>query len=302
MKIIHHNDADGYMSAKIVSIAQGLNDNDFICMDYTRELDLSLIDKNELVYIVDYSLEPEKMKSLLEITKNVAWIDHHKSAIDKYKDFPNVDKINGFRFDGISATGLTWLYINGNAIDTGNYAKDYYYMMTKLEKAPLSVQLINDWDVWNHFKYDTKPFMVALNSEIGCWTSPNTLFWYDLYKNDSIVKELVEKGKIMTKFRDGWASKFRFNYGFTINLEGYRVFCLNLGNANSEYFGDLINKFDAVMTFCYKGTLNLFNASIYSNGKVDVSEIAKKFGGGGHKGASGFTFKDFSFITDRLED
>lgn len=302
MKVIHHNDADGYMSAKIVSTAQGLNDNDFICMDYTRELDLSLIDKNELVYIVDYSLEPEKMKSLLEITKNVIWIDHHKSAIDKYKDFPDVDKISGFRFDGISATGLAWLYMRGLTVNTGNYTKDYYYMMTKLEKAPLSIQLINDWDVWNHFKSDTKPFMIALNSEIDCWESPNNSFWYDLYKNGSFVKELVEKGRVMTKFRDGWASKFRFNYGFTINLEGHKVFCLNLGNANSEYFGDLIDKFDAVMTFCYKGTLNLFNASIYSNGNVDVSEIAKKFGGGGHKGASGFTFKDFSFITDRLED
>ena len=302
MKVIHHNDADGYMSAKIVSTAQGLNDNDFICMDYTRELDLSLIDKNELVYIVDYSLEPYLMGELLNKTKNVIWIDHHKTAIDKYKDFPNVDEIKGFRFDGISATALAWLYMRGLTVNTGNYTKDYYYMMTKLEKAPLSIQLINDWDVWNHFKSDTKPFMVALNSEIDCWESPNSLFWYDLYKNGSFVKELVEQGRVMTKFRDGWASKFRFNYGFTINLEGHKVFCLNLGNANSEYFGDLINKFDAVMTFCYKGTLNLFNASIYSNGNVDVSEIAKKFGGGGHKGASGFTFKDFSFITDRLED
>lgn len=302
MKVIHHNDADGYMSAKIVSTAQGLNDNDFICMDYTRELDLSLIDKNELVYIVDYSLEPYLMGELLNKTKNVIWIDHHKTAIDKYKDFPNVDEIKGFRFDGISATALAWLYMRGLTVNTGNYTKDYYYMMTKLEKAPLSIQLINDWDVWNHFKSDTKPFMVALNSEIDCWESPNNSFWYDLYKSGSFVKELVEKGRVMTKFRDGWASKFRFNYGFTINLEGHKVFCLNLGNANSEYFGDLIDKFDAVMTFCYKGTLNLFNASIYSNGNVDVSEIAKKFGGGGHKGASGFTFKDFSFITDRLED
>ena len=302
MKVIHHNDADGYMSAKIVSTAQGLNDNDFICMDYTRELDLSLIDKNELVYIVDYSLEPYLMGELLNKTKNVIWIDHHKTAIDKYKDFPNVDEIKGFRFDGISATALAWLYMRGLTVNTGNYTKDYYYMMTKLEKAPLSIQLINDWDVWNHFKSDTKPFMVALNSEIDCWESPNNSFWYDLYKSGSFVKELVEQGRVMTKFRDGWASKFRFNYGFTINLEGHKVFCLNLGNANSEYFGDLIDKFDAVMTFCYKGTLNLFNASIYSNGNVDVSEIAKKFGGGGHKGASGFTFKDFSFITDRLED
>ena len=302
MKVIHHNDADGYMSAKIVSTAQGLNDNDFICMDYTRELDLSLIDKNELVYIVDYSLEPYLMGELLNKTKNVIWIDHHKTAIDKYKDFPELNEIGGFRFDGISATALAWLYMRGLTVNTGNYTKDYYYMMTKLEKAPLSIQLINDWDVWNHFKSDTKPFMVALNSEIDCWESPNNSFWYDLYKSGSFVKELVEKGRVMTKFRDGWASKFRFNYGFTINLEGHKVFCLNLGNANSEYFGDLIDKFDAVMTFCYKGTLNLFNASIYSNGNVDVSEIAKKFGGGGHKGASGFTFKDFSFITDRLED
>ena len=301
MKVIHHNDADGYMSAKVISVDQGLSVEDFICMDYTRKLDLSLIDKGELIYIVDYSLEPDEMQDLLKKAGKVIWIDHHKTAIDKYKDFPELNEISGFRFDGISATGLTWLYVNGNVVDTGNYAKDYYYMMKKLEKAPLSIQLINDWDVWNHFNYDTKPFMVALNSEIDCWKSPKESLWYDLYRNDSLVKDFIEKGRVMTKFRDGWASKFRFNYGFTINLEGYHVFCLNLGNANSEYFGDLINNFDAVMTFCYKGTLNLFNASIYSNGNVDVSEIAKKFGGGGHKGASGFTFESFDFITSRLE-
>ena len=211
MKVIHHNDADGYMSAKIVSTAQGLNDNDFICMDYTKELDLSLIDKNELVYIVDYSLEPEMMKSLLEITKHVIWIDHHKTAIDKYKDFPDVDKIKGFRFDGISATGLAWLYMRGLTVNTGNYTKDYYYMMTKLEKAPLSVQLINDWDVWNHFKDSEYPeWFGYLNrrGEIllplkggkwkGCFHVPRGLYqcWQLLEKlseNSGVALEMNEK-------------------------------------------------------------------------------------------------------------
>lgn len=300
MKIIHHNDADGYMSARIVLSTFKVEDDDLICMDYTKELDLSLIEKDERVYIVDYSLEPEKMKSLLEITKDVIWIDHHKSAIEKYNDYPELKYLKGIRFDGISATGLSWLYMRGALSTTGNYVKDYYLMMKKLENAPLGVQLINDWDVWNHFIPETKPFMIALNSHQFCWKSPKQALWGQLMntENDNVTKILYEAGKSMIDYRDGWSMKLRERYGFVIELEGYKVYCLNLGNANSEFFGELIDEYDAVMTFCFNG--ELFNASIYSDGNVDVSEIAKKFGGGGHKGASGFTFDDFDFIKSRL--
>ena len=64
-------------------------------------------------------------------------------------------------------------------------------------------------------------------------------------------------------------------------------YAANLGNANSKYFGDKIDKYDIVCTFCYNG--DRWNYSIYSNKEyVDCSDIAKNKGGGGHPGASGF--------------
>ena len=46
------------------------------------------------------------------------------------------------------------------------------------------------------------------------------------------------------------------------------------------------------MPFVFDGTQ--FTISLYSE-VVDVSEIAKKYGGGGHKGASGFHCKQLPF-------
>jgi len=41
----------------------------------------------------------------------------------------------------------------------------------------------------------------------------------------------------------------------------------------------------------------MWNFSLYNdNGLVDCSVIAKQFGGGGHKGASGFRIKDIDKI------
>jgi len=36
------------------------------------------------------------------------------------------------------------------------------------------------------------------------------------------------------------------------------------------------------------------------NGKVDVSEICKEYGGGGHAGAAGYTGEDFSIVSPKL--
>ena len=53
--------------------------------------------------------------------------------------------------------------------------------------------------------------------------------------------------------------------------------------------------YDGFACFWYAG--GKWNFSLYNdNGKTDCSEIAKYMGGGGHKGASGFTLTDTQFI------
>ena len=58
---------------------------------------------------------------------------------------------------------------------------------------------------------------------------------------------------------------------------------------NSQMFDSIWNpdKHDAMCTFCWKK--DKWTVSLYSTkDNVDVSEICKARGGGGHKGAAGF--------------
>lgn len=112
MKVFYHSDNDGKCAGYWVKTLNKLTDNftdEYIKINYGIEFPFDSIGKNEIVYIVDYSISPEEMDKLLEITSNVIWIDHHKSAIEKYK---NYDKdVKGLRYEGIAGCMLTYCYL-----------------------------------------------------------------------------------------------------------------------------------------------------------------------------------------------
>jgi oligoribonuclease NrnB/cAMP/cGMP phosphodiesterase (DHH superfamily) len=92
MKCFYHADADGKCAGFWVALNVGINDNyvpEMHEINYNIPFPMNLILPNEQVYIVDFSISPEEMTRLLAITKDVTWIDHHKTAIEKYKDFPH---------------------------------------------------------------------------------------------------------------------------------------------------------------------------------------------------------------------
>lgn len=90
MKIFYHVDADGKCAGFLVkSMVQVQKDEKvgYYKINYGMEFPFDLIEQNERVFIVDFSISPEEMTKLLEITQRVVWIDHHISAIEKYKNF-----------------------------------------------------------------------------------------------------------------------------------------------------------------------------------------------------------------------
>ena len=105
MKCFYHNDSDGKCAGFWVALNVGLTDyekydSQFIEIDYRMKFPLDTIRPDEQVYIVDYSILPNEMRQRFNITKNVTWIDHHKTAIEKYADFEH--EIRGVRYDGQS--------------------------------------------------------------------------------------------------------------------------------------------------------------------------------------------------------
>jgi oligoribonuclease NrnB/cAMP/cGMP phosphodiesterase (DHH superfamily) len=227
------------------------------------------IAEDEEVFIVDYHIEPFEMRQLWAMTERIVWIDHHKSAIEKYKDF-ELD-IPGVRVDGTAGCVLTyqWL-INGD--------------------VPFFTRLIGDYDVWKfEFGDDTRLFQIAFNAYDF---SPASKEWDRFFVEDSRHAEhtMIQEGRIMVKFRDGWA-KDLMDIGFQTRFEGHLCYALNLARCGSDWFKslDINGKFgyDIYMPFYFNGSY--FSVSMYTdNPVIDVSKIASKYGGGGHKGASGF--------------
>ena len=292
MKCFYHNDADGKCAGFWVCWGAGLTRAaccEFIEMSYEKLFPMDTINPNEQIYIVDYSISPDEMRELLKITTDITWIDHHKTAIEKYDGFEY--DIRGLRYDGIAACMLTYCYLHHMTDHGFGEIKPFDISMTK--DAPTFTKLIADWDVWK-FEYgdDTKKFITAFNSYNF---RPESEEWYRFFKDEKVKSEdqMIIEGAAMIKYRDGWAKGYLERFGFETEFEGLRCFAVNLGNCNSEYFKSLPEgKYDAFMPFAFNG--EKWTVSMYST-THDISGICKKHGGGGHAKAAGFTCFELPF-------
>lgn len=292
MKCFYHNDADGKCSAYWVRFFLGnIIPIEFISMDYLKSFPIQDIKEDEEVYIVDYSIPSTVMESLLSITKNVTWIDHHKTAINRYITDtvgPNLlnTQIRGIRDTRFAACMLTYCYFRHMTCrGTGSISKFEPWM---IEDAPLFTKLISDWDTWTLAYGDrTRCFLAAFNA--GDF-DPDGKDWG---KSPSLPTEtMIRNGKAMLEFRDGWAKDY-LDLGFETIFHGYKCFALNLGHCSSEYFKSLqAGKYDIYIAFVFNGIQ--YSVSLYST-VVDVSRLALGYGGGGHTGAAGFVCEHLPF-------
>lgn len=293
MKVLHHTDADGWCAGYWVSrIFNNKNPEDFIMIDYGMDNEwLSKVKKGEKVIIVDFSLEPDVMRKLLVRTNDVIWIDHHISAIEKYKDFEV--EIPGLRYDGIAASVLAYCYFF--EMKCGKLEFDPYTMP---QKAPWFTKYIGDHDVWKYeFGEETAHWKLGFDA-MGIML-PTDKRWDELFDIGK-VREVIIDGSIIQRYRDAIGKKACNYYGFEYNFGEYKAFCLNNCFGGSEWFVDLINKYDLVCSFQYIGESDIWEYSLYtSKDYVDVSKIASeypdKISGGGHKKAAGITTKKFIF-------
>lgn len=274
MKVIHHNDLDGRCSAQILVEKFDLKPEDLIETDYSKneEFSFSFVEPNEEVYIVDFSIEPEEMKRLLAKTKNVIWIDHHISAIKKYKEFDH--EIAGIRKVGISACVLTYQYI---------YPE---------KEVPQHILYICDRDVWAFIYGDrTKNFFSGSNLYD---TTPFSSFW-DYVKVHT--EKIIEAGKNIEQYKYQHNKEYLEKYGYYTEFEGYDAIVVNQGLCGSEVFDSLDELPPIQILYAENGEENL--VSLRST-KIDVSKLASKYGGGGHKAAAGFSCQKLPWIT--MED
>jgi uncharacterized protein len=296
MKIFYHDDMDGVCSAFWVRLNVGIhskgNSHSFkaIPINYNQKFPLEEIDKDEQIWIVDYSIEPSEMVLLLERTKDVTWIDHHKTAIEKYKDFPQ--EIRGVRKDGEAGCILTFKYIHwwtsrgDGPINLNTEALD--------NPIPEFTKLIGDRDIWK-FQYGDRTKYFYLGCQLYDWNDLDSPLWnMPFVYGEEGIERIISEGRISERYRDNYSKRYLKSYSFEVEFEGHSCLAMNMGLASSEYFLDNDKKYAVLMPFVFNGVK--WTISLYTTNKeIDVSEIAKKYGGGGHKGAAGFVCDTLPF-------
>jgi len=298
MKIYHHNDLDGYCAGFWVRLNVGIKPDSegnihwkTSDINYNQKFPINEIKKDEQVWILDFSIEPLEMLELLKITKDVTWIDHHKTSIEKYKDFPH--EIRGIRKDGESGCVLTFKYIHwwtargDGLINLNNEVLD--------NPVPEFTKLIGDRDIWK-FEFGDKTKYFYLGCQLYDWANLDSPFWNMsfVYGNEGIER-IVQEGKVSERYRINFSKRYLQSLSFPVEFEGYSCLAMNMGLCSSEYFLDNDKKFDILMPFVFDG--KKWTISLYTiKPEIDVSKIAQKYGGGGHKGASGFVTNSLPFV------
>lgn len=286
----HHNDLDGRSSAALVKFFNTIYDMtpaDFIECDHSNPIDTEIA-KGKTVYIVDYSFGENELQYLEEIHKNadkIIWIDHHKTAIEMSEKYPWMKELKGIRDTSMSACPLVFRYFT----DKKN-----------LTEMPKWIQYVSDYDTWTKALESSVHFKLGmdLRDQSPCAPIWNKLMGGDGFENISLMLgQVIHDGSIVSMYNSKRydrmdSSTYDKNIYFDNGNIKYYAIILNSIDHTSEVFKDKINDYDIGVVWHKQRDKYLF--SIYSTKEnVDCAKICQEFGGGGHKGAAGFSCEIF---------
>ena len=233
------------------------------------------------IFIVDLSI-PSIMEDPAQRDK-VVWIDHHKTAIEAY----GTDRFQGVVMDGVAACRLCWQYFT----HTGSFPSKSEFINRTLPE-PVVVRMAGEYDVWDHRDPAGRALQKGLDLEPGMAKAflRNEFLGNTQYEWESELASVLDRGRVIVEYLD----KVNFEYvskNASLLQFGQLLFlAVNGQGLNSLAFASAAGNHDACLVWRACGpkvTVSLYHRTGHE--QHDLSRIAKAWGGGGHKGACGFT-------------
>lgn len=260
--ILYHKDCpDGFGGAYSAWKKFG-NKADYIAVS-PQELPLKF-PKNADIYAIDVSYPIDAQRKLLDENSSLTVIDHHISGMTDTKKAPEYV----FSLDH-SGSVLAWKYFHPHL------------------KVPKLLEYIEDIDLWRFSIADVDSIMAY------AFLKP-----YDFRVWDAMVKEIETLsgrkkyklyGSIIKEYENATINDVA-KKAQLVKFQGKSVYAVNssLRRITSMLAHNLVKtKHPFSVVWYIEG--GIIHASLRSNGAVDVSKIAAKYGGGGHKRSAGFS-------------
>lgn len=284
--VYHSADFDGWTSGAIVKYKYP--SCKLIKFNYGQIL--PEFNKGEEIIMIDVSIPPEKMNEIAKLHK-FTWIDHHESSKNDYDKYIKTNKMPE------SFTAV--LDMRYAACELG-----WKYLMKS--RVPVAVALVGKYDTWKNkneklWMNYILPFQWGLRKAVhgGADNFPQELFKDDV-KSKQKIKEIISLGNDLLVDKRKQNSEIVKN-SFIVDFEGYRTLTVILKSAfyiDSNMFVGFYDPKKHDMTIqIYKNKDKKWKFSLRSiKENVDVSVIAKKYGGGGHVHASSFVVDNADFF------
>ncbi len=277
--IIAHSDFDGVLSASIIYSKVKNAKILFSSANLIKKLLCKIIAFNEdleNLYVADISVN-EKILKLASLFSKVYWFDHHISNINS--NFENVELI--IDINKKSCSRLVAEYFN--------FFSEWIEIADKIDCNNCTDQLSKDIrDYFYAIKYYYKSFSSVIYSKIS--KNLINLSPIEFLKKEN-VKETIEKYRNeMKELMKTLESKVKI-----VNINGYNVAIANLENfIPTSYVYNSLSNIDLLIAVYTKEKPKIE----FRSNKINVFELAKEFGGGGHKNASGATLSSYISIEE----
>ncbi|SDF23385.1 DHH family phosphoesterase [Phytopseudomonas seleniipraecipitans] len=268
--IYHANCADGFGAAWVVRVALGPANVEFHPGSYGAPAP-DVEDRD--VIIVDFSYKLPELLQLAQSARSVLILDHHKTAAEDLAQIPPAP--------AHYAEWLEWQQPLGAVFDMNRsgagLAWDYFFASDR----PALINHIEDRDLWRFELANTRPIMANV------FSYPQDFEVWDRLMDMPMQSHWQAGETIERKHAKDLADQLKNARRLTIG--GHDVPALNAPYFMASDAGHALTQgepFAAVYSDTPKG--RIFSLRSTDEG-LDVSEIAKTYGGGGHRNAAGFT-------------
>jgi hypothetical protein len=274
----HAGCPDGFGAAWAIWRVWG-EDGRYVPRGHEDPLDARSHEGDEVVF-ADIAPKNEQLRALGEVAEQLVVLDHHLSARDHFAadtDIENLLERGGhyIHFDlEHSGAVLAWQHFHPN------------------EPVPDLLRYVEDQDLWTWKLPDSAEVNAAIGSyarEFPVWSELAARPW----------QQLAAEGEPILRSQRIEIER-TLHAAHPVAIGTWRVEAVNAPHQRSAIGHELAKRaaFGRPVGLVYRVTGRQVDVSIYSIGDVDVSAVAREFGGGGHLNAAGFSVSLRSWLAN----
>jgi len=248
--VVYHGDCPDGFGAAFAAWKRYGDDADYVPVSHG---DPPPRTKGRHVLMADFAYDRATTEQLAESAASLVVLDHHRSAASELADLPYcVFDMNR------SGAVMAWQYLHQSPV-------------------PPLLRYVQDRDLWRHDLPESEEVSAALRAHD-----------FDFQTWDSIdVEQLRVEGRALLRYQRRMVDRVAA-HATMVEILGTVVPTVNSAVLQSE-LGDVLATGHPFAGVWWQGSGDLARWSLRSTpGGVDVSRIAARYGGGGHRTAAGF--------------